>query len=80
MLSKEYTQFKRRLCPITFYNWKKVIDVGNLGIPLPPISLDSYQSQIKQDQILDWPCILISFKDNTSFGSIGLRTVQAIFP
>ena len=24
LLSKQYTQFKRRLCAITFYNWKKV--------------------------------------------------------
>ena len=24
LLSKQYTQFKRRLCPITFYSWKMV--------------------------------------------------------
>ena len=44
------------------------IGVGNLGLPLSPISLDSNQSQIEQDEILDWPHILISLKDNSSFG------------
>ena len=81
LLSKQYTQFKRRPCPLTFYSWKKVwgelstTGVGNLGLCLPPISLDSHQSQIKQDEILDWPHILISFKDNSSFGWIRLIIV-----
>ena len=30
------------------------IDIGNLGLPLPPISLDLHQIQIQQDDILDW--------------------------
>ena len=29
------------------------IDVGNSGLPLPPTSLDSHQTQIQQDDILD---------------------------
>ena len=56
LLSKQYTQFKRRLYPITFYSWKKVcedIGVGNLGLPLPRITLDSHQSQIEHNEILD---------------------------
>ena len=73
LLSKQYTQFKRRPCALTFYSWKvwgelSTTGVGNLGLCLPPISLDSHQSQIKQDEILDWPHILISLKDNSSFG------------
>ena len=80
LLSKQYTQFKRRLCPITFYIRKKVyganIGVGNLGLHLPPISLDSHQSQMQQDEILDWPHILIYLKDNSSFGWIRLITVD----
>ena len=82
LLSKQYTQFKRRLCPITFFSWKKACREAfhhwswNFGLPLPPISLDSHQSQIKQDEILDWPHILISLKDNSSFGWIRLITVS----
>ena len=52
------TQFERRLCPITFYSWKKsaenlsTIGVGYLGLPLPNTSLDSHLSRIQQDEIL----------------------------
>ena len=58
LLSKQYTQLKRRLCPITFFSWKKACREAfhhwswKFGLPLPPISLDSHQSQIK-DKILD---------------------------
>ena len=80
LLSKQYTQFKRRLCPITlaiirFAEKFSTKGVRNLRLPLPPISLDSHQSQIQQDEILDWPHILISLKDNSSFGWSRLITV-----
>ena len=35
LLPKQYTWFKRRLCPITFYSWKKVFP------PLVVVILDS---------------------------------------
>ena len=50
------------------------IGFGNPGLSLPRISLDSHQSEIQQDGILDWP--LISLKDNPSFGWIRLITVS----
>ena len=40
------TEFQMRLCPATFYSWKKVCEevfrhmIGNLGLLLPPNSLD----------------------------------------
>ena len=73
LLSKQYTQFKRRLCPIT--EKLTTIGVGSLGLHLNSISLDSHQSQIKQDEILDWPHTLISLKDNSSYWWIRLITV-----
>ena len=68
---------KRWLCSITFDSWKvcENIGVGNLGLHLPPFSLDSHQSQIQPDKIFDWPHILISLKDNSSFWWIRLITV-----
>ena len=70
-LSRQYMQFKRQRSVEKL----STIGVGNLGVPLPSISLDSHQSQIQQDEILDWPHILISLKDNLSSGWIRLITV-----
>ena len=59
LLCEQFTQFKRRLCPTIFYRWRRsaeklsIIRVCNLGLPLPSISLDSHQSQIQQDEILN---------------------------
>ena len=47
----------------------------NLGLSLPSISLDLHHSQIRQNEILDWPHILIPLKDNLSSGWIRLITV-----
>ena len=38
----------------------------NLKLPLPPVSLDSHQTQKQWDEILDWGQVLISFKENLS--------------
>ena len=35
---------------------------------LPPNSLDSDQTQKQKDELLDWPHVLISFKENLSTG------------
>ena len=81
LVSKQYTQFKRWLCAITFYSWNgypekfSTISVVNLRLPLSSISLDSHQSQIQQDETLDWPHIFISLKDNLSFWWIRLITI-----
>ena len=39
---------------------------GNLEFLLHPNSPDSHQTQIQEDEILDWSHILISFKENSS--------------
>ena len=54
-------------------------DVGNLLLPLPPKSFDLHETQRQQDEILDWPhIILISLKENSSTGWIRLKSVWII--
>ena len=40
----------------------------NLELPLPSNSLDSHQTKKQQDEILDWPHVSISLKENSSTG------------
>ena len=39
---------------------------GNLELLLCPNSSDSHQTRIQEYEILDWPHILISLKENSS--------------
>ena len=50
----------------------------NLGLLLPINYLDLHHTQIHQDEILDWPHVLISLKENSSNGNgwIRLKTCE----
>ena len=39
---------------------------GNLELLLRPNSPDSHQTQIQEDEIMDWPHVFISLKENSS--------------
>ena len=59
---------QKRLFPITFYSWKKVCGEGFCHW--------CWQSWAPLASHFSWftPCILISLKDNSSFGSVRLIT------
>ena len=39
---------------------------GNIELLLHPNSTDSYQTQTQEYEILDWPHVLVSLKENSS--------------
>ena len=58
------------------------IGFGNLGLCLPLDSLDLHHTQRQQGEILDWPYVLISLKENSSnsTGWIRVKTSKNVRP